>query len=441
MSYPFETMVDMSEQSASTNPSVLGFPASVAAWFTDENLPQGRWVITGGPGSGRSTLLHRLAIQEIRRGTAADRIALLTPTKPGSRRASAAVREGLLRSEGEECDDTSAGSYVATNDVLTAPLAQSVHSLAFAILHRDAAAEQTATPRLLTGAEHDAIIRELLTGLATDERLDNSYWPERLRPALSTLGMARGLRDLLLRAAERGLGPTDLQQLGATWSYPEWKASGIFWQSYEEMMRLRDYVNVNASELIHKAVQVLNKREGESDWDLFDVVLVDDAQQLDPLSSQLIEAISKRSRLTVVAGDNGQMVFHFRGADTSSLDQRIASERWQHIRLPGSHRLNENTAAIGIQVAEAIGNPDTVRWARDLRKEEAEADTEADEVADEKNTVANSITIVPDIGTELAVIADHLRRAHIESGVAWRDCAVIELMLLIIVYCTNIKPV
>ena len=41
-----------------------------------------------------------------------------------------------------------------------------------------------------------------------------SGWPERLRPAIGLPGFAAELRELLLRAAERGLGPDELQALG-----------------------------------------------------------------------------------------------------------------------------------------------------------------------------------------------------------------------------------
>ena len=58
-------------------------------------------------------------------------------------------------------------------------------------------------PRLLTGPEQDLVIRELLEAAVDDARRTRG-WPESLRPALRTRAFASQLRDLLLRAAERG---------------------------------------------------------------------------------------------------------------------------------------------------------------------------------------------------------------------------------------------
>ncbi|WP_368858130.1 UvrD-helicase domain-containing protein, partial [Streptomyces sp. AS02] len=45
------------------------------------------------------------------------------------------------------------------------------------------------------------------------------------------------------------------------------------------------------------------------------LLLVDDAQHLDPQMAELVETIRKGAHLTVVAGDPDQNVFRFRGAD------------------------------------------------------------------------------------------------------------------------------
>ena len=77
------------------------------------------------------------------------------------------------------------------------------------MLRLQAAAHSNPPPRLITGAEQDAVLRELLRGDIEDGA---GYWPERLRPALPMVGFAAQLRDLMLRAGERGLGPEDLER-------------------------------------------------------------------------------------------------------------------------------------------------------------------------------------------------------------------------------------
>ena len=60
-------------------------------------------------------------------------------------------------------------------------------------------------PRLLSGPEQDLVLRELLVG---DLERGHWLWPAELRAALRTRAFAGELRDLLLRAVERGLsGP------------------------------------------------------------------------------------------------------------------------------------------------------------------------------------------------------------------------------------------
>src|SRR5437588_677423 len=79
------------------------------------------------------------------------------------------------------------------------------------------------------------VMRELLAG---DIEAGATHWPVRLRPALELPGFAAELRDLLLRAAEHGLGPEDLLRLGQEHSREEWVAAGFFGRQYEQVTLL-----------------------------------------------------------------------------------------------------------------------------------------------------------------------------------------------------------
>ena len=71
-------------------------------------------------------------------------------------------------------------------------------------------AQRLPAPRLLSGPEQDLILRELL-----GDR-DPALWPVELRPALRTRAFAGELRDLLMRAVERGLDGAELAALAFT---------------------------------------------------------------------------------------------------------------------------------------------------------------------------------------------------------------------------------
>ena len=156
-------------------------------------LPEtGTWKVTGTAGTGVSSFLIDTVIHALDRAqeTGADPSGILVVA--ASKESGARLRRELS----ERLED-----YAAQSSMV-----RSIHSLAFALL-RSASDEEL---RLITGAEQDAVIRELLEGHAESGHGD---WPEEVRPALEYVGFARQLRDFLLRSIERGLSPADLESL------------------------------------------------------------------------------------------------------------------------------------------------------------------------------------------------------------------------------------
>ena len=211
------------------------------------------------------------------------------------------------------------------------PLVRTVHSYAFAVLRLAAQRNGDPPPRLITSAEQDGIIRELLAGDLEDGDASPVAWPAQLRPALSTVGFATELRDLLARCTERGVDPVALQRIGRASGRPEWLAAGQFAQAYEQIMLLRSAVGMaapqatvpalGAAELVGAALEAF-----ATDPDLLaaersriKLLLVDDAQHLDPQAARLVRVLAAGAELTVIAGDAAQSVFGYRGADPSLL--------------------------------------------------------------------------------------------------------------------------
>lgn len=359
--------------------------------------------LLGGPGTGKTSLLIEAAVSHLARGGSADEIMVVTPSKEAAESFRRAAFERLAQEE----NLASSGSFV-----------RSIHSWAFALYRAVTTAEEQSAPRLLTGAEHDMQIRELLRGIAEAPGEYNIDWPQELIPALTYVGFARQLRDVLLRANERGLGGAELEALGREHSRPVWTAAGQFLTHFEETRRLSEVEDLNASELLHAAVAALDTEAGgqllEQRRAQLKLILVDDAHNLDPAAARLIEHFITPQARTIIAGDPDQCVFHFRGADEQFLT-RYAKNDERRVVLSLSHRLGEDhvRAVTGLQ-QKLPANTLTRQPLRAARQ--ATKPTESGELL---------VRIAANQTTERLFVADQVRRAHIERDIDWRDIAVI----------------
>ena len=358
--------------------------------------------VLGGAGTGKSSLLISTAAAHIAAGCDPESVLLLTGSARLGTQARAAITSALL------C----AGSRAVVRE----PLVRTVHSYAFAVLRFAAQRNGDPPPRLITSAEQDGIIRELLAGDLEDGDASAVAWPAQLRPALSTVGFATELRDLLARCTERGVDPVALQRIGRLAGRPEWSAAGQFAQAYEQIMLLRSAVGMaapqatvpalGAAELVGAALEAF-----ATDADLLaaergriKLLLVDDAQHLDPQAARLVRVLSAGAELTVIAGDPNQSVFGYRGADPALLRGDEPA-----ITLTQSYRCAPAIAAAVTAIAARLPGTDA---AREL--------TGAEE---RPGSLAVRVAATPH--AESALIADALRRAHLVDGVPWSQMAVI----------------
>ncbi|WP_232052183.1 PD-(D/E)XK nuclease family protein [Nocardia cyriacigeorgica] len=321
---------------------------------------------------------------------------------------------------------TDAAHYVGVPGATREPLVRTIHSYAFSVLRRHAVAHGNPPPRLLTGSEQDAVLREMLRGDLIDIAEGATHlWPQRLHPALGLAGFADQLRDLMLRATERGLGPEDLIRLGRERDKPEWVAAGRFAARYEQAMLLRWSVGVaapeasapalNAAELVGAALDALATDEKllAAERERLRYLLVDDAQHLDPQAAMLVRVLSAGAAVTVVAGDPDQGVFAFRGADPRFLLDLDVPDR-QRIVLRENHRSVPAVRLAVARVAARLPGSAPQRPRVDER-----ANTAPESGADVR------VRVLATPAKEAALIADHLRRAHLTEGVPWSQMAVV----------------
>ncbi len=360
--------------------------------------------VLGGPGTGKSCLLIHAAAARIAAGADPESVLLLTGSGRIGVSARSTLTATLLRSQ-------QAGPCRA---VIREPLVRSVHSYAFAVLRLAAQRAGAPPPRLVTSAEQDEIIAELLAGDMADGADATTAWPAQLRAALGTAGFAAELRELLTRCAERGVDPQQLQRLGRLCGRTEWVAAGQFAHNYEQVMLLRAAVGtaaprattlaVGAAELVGAALEAfaVDPELLAAERARIGVLLVDDAQQLDPQAALLVRMLAAGAELTLLAGDPSQAVFGFRGAEPAAL----LGDDAPSVALTTSHRC---APAVARAISGIAG-----RLSGGCEIEGAEGDS---------GSVA--VRLAASGGAEAALIADSLRRAHLVEGVPWSQMAVI----------------
>ena len=136
------------------------------------------------------------------------------------------------------------------------------------------------------------------------------------------------------------------------------------------------------------------------------MLLVDDAQHLDPQAARLVRAMSSGTAVTVVAGDPNQTVFGFRGADAALL----TGDGGRVVTLTQSHRCAPAVARAVSGVAARLPGSAPGRVIEGNGTEQ-------------EGSVA--VRLAASAHAEAALIADALRRAHLVDGVPWSQMAVI----------------
>ena len=334
-----------------------------------------------------------------RRGIAPERVLVLT----FSRKAATELRERItarLRRTTRE------------------PLAMTFHSYAYALARREFVLAGDEPPRLLSAPEQLLEIRRMLRGEAQD---GGTRWPERLRPALATRGFAEEVRDLLLRAAERGLDGRSLRQLGKARGRDDWMAAAAFLDRYAARFDLAPVPAYDYAEIVRIAAALLGREETrQRERAAYDVVLVDEYQDSDPAQESLLMALAGDGRELIAVGDPDQSIYAFRGADVRALvefPERFRTADGQPapvVALRTCRRSGPALLAASRRVARRL--PAAPRAAGSHRDVQPLPGAEPGEV---RILVADSST------QEAALVADTLRRAHLADGVPWSSMAVL----------------
>lgn len=352
--------------------------------------------VLGAPGTGKSVLAAEIVARRVLAGEVrADACLVLAPT----RRAAARLREAVT---------------ARTGATTSGPLARTPHSFAFAVLRRRAAALGEDAPRLITGPEQDAILRDLLDGYAAEPSLA-PVWPAALAEAVGTRTFRGELRDLLMRALELGLAASGLRSAGEVHDRPEWVAAAQVLSDYEAVTSFASPGALDPAALLGAAAARVTEEPSlltalRRDLRL---VVVDDAQELTPAAVALLDVLvggpgDGTPPGLVLLGDPDSAVQTFRGGEPG-----LFLDAWPRAPLASLGRGHRLGPALHEVAGRVTGHVGARGGGAHRRVEPAERAGRLE------------VHVFRTAAQEAAWVAERLRRRHLVDGVAWSELAVL----------------
>ncbi|WP_144877184.1 ATP-dependent DNA helicase [Microbacterium sp. 1.5R] len=349
-------------------------------------------IIIGAPGTGKtSTLIDRVVHLLDVGGLSPEQVLALTP----SRQAATALRDRI---------------GVRIGQATPGPLARSLGSFAFQIVRGAMVQDGAEPPALLTGADQDRLIAELLAGDIEDSVIS---WPEALSPSVrASTGFRSELRAFLAECVELGAQPSELREAGD----PAWAAAADFLVEYRAVLDHARSAHRDAADLLAETSEILRHADAPTLGALagLRVVLIDDAQELTRGGIAVVRALRERGTAVLAFGDPDISSGAFRGA-TPELFAQLASALGDIHVLDAPHRQVPELTALTRTVTQAIGAAGRV----DHRRAPEPV------VSHDEREPAVRTFLAPSPHEELDRIAGVIREWHLSDGVRWDRIAVI----------------
>ncbi|WP_164233466.1 ATP-dependent helicase [Microbacterium hydrocarbonoxydans] len=349
-------------------------------------------VIIGAPGTGKTrALIDRVVHLLDAGGLRPEEVLVLTP----SRQAATALRDRI---------------GVRIGQATPGPLARSLGSFAFQLVRGAMVREGEEPPALLTGADQDRLIAELLAGDAEDGRIG---WPDALSASVrASKGFRSELRAFIAECAELGARPAELRATGDE----VWAAVADFMDDYRAVLDQARAAHRDAADLLAEACGILQTADaaGLGPLAALRVVLIDDAQELTRGGVAVAQALRGRGAAVLAFGDPDISSGAFRGASPELFAQLAGALGDVHV-LDAPHRQAPPLTALTRTVTQAIGVSGRVEH----RRPPAPA-----EPADTADAVLTTF-IAPSPHEELDRIAGVMRDWHLRADVPWDRMAVI----------------
>ncbi|MDM7831888.1 ATP-dependent helicase [Cellulomonas edaphi] len=360
----------------------------------------------GAPGSGKTTVALESVVSAVEAGTDPDRVLVLAASRRGAADLRDRLAARLRRTAGRG-------------------LVQTPAAAAFAVLRARAGLLGEPAPTLVSGAEQDLLLGDLLAGHAEGEgvRID---WPPQVPPeALGVRAFRDELRDLLMRAAERGLSPVDLAELGARHGQPQWGAAARLYEEYLDVLQLRSGtpdlgVRYDPAVVVDEASQALLAwddevpRAARPRWDL---VVVDDYQESTSATARLLRVLADDGARLLLLADPDVAVQTFRGASPALVGRAAVVGDGEGelgarvICLDAVWRHGAAVREVVARITERVGTVGAVRHRRAATHDETGGSVRA--------------AVLPSAAQEAAFVARALRSAYLQDAVDWSDMAVV----------------
>jgi len=406
-------------------------------------------LVLGAPGTGKTTVALEAVAAAVAAGVAPQDVLVVS----AGRRAAADLRDRL------------AARLRATSG---RPLVQTAPAVAFAVLRARAAHLGEVPPTLVSGAEQDLLLAELLAGHAAGEGVPLA-WPPDVPADVPTMRAFRDeLRDLLMRAAERGLDPVDLAELGHAHGRPGWAAAARVYEEYLDVLELRSATPDLGSRL-DPAVVVEEAARALRGWDAevpgaprprWRLVVVDDHQESTSATARLLRVLADDGARVVLLADPDAAVQTFRGAAPALVGRAVVRGDGDGELGAAAHvlrtvwRHGPEIREVTRRVTERVGSVGAVQHRRATASSVAEvaagdvvtggvrtggvplADVPAQRSGGARGArgpvgsagdeaVAVRAAVLPSSAQEAAFVAHALRTAHLEGGLGWDSMAVV----------------
>jgi superfamily I DNA/RNA helicase/RecB family exonuclease len=336
---------------------------------------RGTLLVTGAPGTGKTSVLRERFARLVEEGVDPERIALFAL----SRRAARDARDQLIRRLGRSLPELPAFT---------------VHGYAWRIVvgSRFGDLGYERPPQVLSAPEQYAEVKGLLAAEVPED------WPK-LSELLGVPTFARQVADFVLRCQEHLLGPEEVLALAERSGRREQVEVAAFYGRYLEA--LGGAGAVDFAGLLFQAATLLSRDIPEGDR--FHHVLVDDYQDATNGGETIVTALGGAAESFVVAADPGGQVFSYRGGSLEPLARLEAAVGVTgRVELATNHRLGNRAAILSALSDDPVvpaGAPGSPRWI-DAR-------------------------LLAHPGEEVEAVAHELVRMRVEEDVPWSEMAIV----------------